>query len=185
MVDRVLAGDQAAFGEIVRRHQRWVTVLAYRSTGDLAEADDVAQDLFLRAYHGLAAWRHEASFRTWIGRILVNLLRDRARAAGPRDEPLELAAEIAEEPAQERRLLDDETLAALRRAYEAIPPGRQRQVVRMRFLEGRRLDEIAAALGLRVGTVKAHLFRGGRKLRAVLAEPPAAQRGRVLPGRVR
>jgi len=176
LVARVLAGDREAFSDLVRRHQRWVTVVAYRSTRDLSLADDVAQDAFLRAYQALAGWRGEASFRTWLAQIVQNLLRDHAAGHGRREEPLEAAAEpLAVEPDQEQALLDSETLAALRQAYAAIPPGRQREVVRMRFVEGRRLDEIARALGLRVGTVKAHLFRGSQKLRALLA--PASAEG--------
>ena len=170
LVARVLAGDREAFSDLVRRHQRWVTVVAYRSTHDLSLADDVAQDAFLRAYQALAGWRGEASFRTWLAQIVQNLLRDQAAGPGRREEPLGAAAEpLAVEPGQEQALLDRETLAALRQAYAAIPPGRQREVVRMRFVEGKRLEEIAKVLGLRVGTVKAHLFRGSRKLRALLA----------------
>ena len=173
LVARVLAGDREAFSDLVRRHQRWVTVVAFRSTRDLSAADDVAQDAFLRAYQALGAWRGEASFRTWLAQIVQNLLRDRAADPDRREASLEAAAEpIAVEPGQEQALLDRETLAALRQAYAAIPPGRQREVVRMRFVEGKRLEEIAQALGLRVGTVKAHLFRGSQKLRALLAPSP-------------
>jgi RNA polymerase sigma-70 factor (ECF subfamily) len=168
LVDRVLLGDREAFGGLVERHQRWITVVALRATGNLEEADDLAQETFLRAWRSLAGWRREAAFGTWLGHILRNLLRDRGRAASPATESLEAAADPAADAEQERRLLDREMLEALRRAYEAIPPGRQREVVRMRFLEGRRLDEIAAALGLQVGTVKAHLFRGTQKLRGMV-----------------
>jgi RNA polymerase sigma-70 factor (ECF subfamily) len=174
VVARVLAGDREAFSDLVRRHQRWVTVVAFRSTRDLGAADDVAQEAFLRAYQALAGWRGEASFRTWLAQIVRNLLRDRALEPERREEPLAAAAEaLAAEPGQEQALLDRETLDALRQAYAAIPPGRQREVVRMRFVEGRRLEEIAKVLGLRVGTVKAHLFRGSQKLRALLASPSA------------
>jgi RNA polymerase sigma-70 factor (ECF subfamily) len=170
LVDRVLAGSQEDFARLVERHQRWVTVAALRSTRNLEEADDMAQDTFLRAYQSLATWRREAPFRAWLGQILRNRLRDRARTLGPLPEPLDAAPEPGSNPEQEQRLLDREMLAALRRAYDEMPPGRQRQVVRMRFLEGRTLAEIAAALGLQVGTVKIHLFRGARRLREQLSE---------------
>ena len=169
LVDRVLAGDSEAFGDLVARHQRWITVVALRSTGNLEEADEIAQDVFLRAYRALGGWRREASLRTWLGQILRNRLRDRSRSAGPVLEPLEEAPDPAVPPEQERRMLDSELLQALRRAYDAIPEGRQRDVVRLRYLEGRRLDEIAGILGLQVGTVKAHLFRGTQKLKGMLA----------------
>ena len=80
LVDRVLAGEQEAFGDLVGRHQRWVTVVALRSTHNVAAADDLAQDTFLRAYRALSSWRREASFRTWLGRILQNRIRDWARS---------------------------------------------------------------------------------------------------------
>lgn len=169
LVDRVLSGDRNAFGDLVARHQRWITVVALRSLGSLEEADDAAQEVFLRAFRGLGSWRREASLRTWLGHILRNLLRDRRRAAGPPLEPLEATPDPGVPPEQERRMLDEEMLAALRDAYEAIPAGRQREVVRLRYLEGRPLEEIARQLGLRVGTVKAHLFRGTRRLESALA----------------
>ena len=80
-----------------------------------------------------------------------------------------MATTPAVHPAQERRLLDEEMLQALRRAYDEIPAGRQREVVRMRYIDGKSLEQIATALGLRVGTVKAHLFRGTTRLREMLA----------------
>jgi RNA polymerase sigma-70 factor (ECF subfamily) len=165
LVDRALTGDQGAFTRLVERHQRWVTVAALRSTRNLEEADDMAQDTFLRAYQSLATWRREAPFRAWLGQILRNRLRDRARSLGPLPEPLDAAPEPGSDPEQERQLLDRELLAALRQAYDDLPPGRQREVVRLRFLEGKTLAEIAAALGIQVGTVKIHLFRGARRLR--------------------
>ena len=170
LVDKVLAGEQDAFARLVERHQRWVTVAALRSTRRLEEADEMAQETFLRAYQALASWRREAPFRSWLGQILRNRLRDRARAATPLAEPLEAAHDPGGEAEQERALLDRELLDALRRAYDELPAGRQREVIRMRFLEGKSLAEIAGALGLRLGTVKIHLFRGSRKLKEQLAE---------------
>ena len=169
LVEKVLSGDQKAFGDLVERHQRWVTVVALRATGNLATADDLAQDTFLRAFRALTGWRREASFRTWIGRILQNRIRDWARSEKVDAEPVEAAKEIAVHPVQERQLLDEEMLQALRRAYDEIPAGRQREVVRMRYIDGKSLEQIATALGLRVGTVKAHLFRGTTRLREMLA----------------
>ncbi len=170
LVDQVLAGKQDAFARLVERHQRWVTVVALRSTRRLEEADEMAQDTFLRAYQALSSWRREGAFRAWLGQILRNRLRDRARSSGPLPEPLESAPEPASDPQQERVLLDQELLEALRRAYDELPAGRQREVVRMRFIEGKTLAEIATALGLQVGTVKIHLFRGARRLKEQLTD---------------
>ncbi len=170
LVDRVLAGEQDAFSQLLERHQRWVTVTALRSTRRLEEADEIAQETFLRAYQALRTWRREGPFQAWLGQILRNRLRDRVRSLGPLPEPLETAPEPGTAPEQERKLLDQELLTALREAYDNMPAGRQRQVVRMRFLEGKTLAEIAKALGLQVGTVKIHLFRGARRLKEQLAE---------------
>ncbi len=170
LVDKVLAGEQDAFALLVERHQRWVTVVALRSTRRLEEAEEMAQETFLRAYQALASWRRDGPFRAWLGQILRNRLRDRARTAGPHPEPLDSAPEAGCDPEQERVLLDQELLASLRQAYDDMPSGRQREVVRMRFLEGKTLAEIAVALGLQVGTVKIHLFRGARRLKEQLAD---------------
>ncbi len=90
LVEKVLSGDREAFGALVERHQRWVTVVALRATGNLATADDMAQDTFLRAFRALPGWRREASFRTWIGRILQNRIRDWARSEKVTVEPVDL-----------------------------------------------------------------------------------------------
>ena len=170
LVDMVLAGEQDAFSQLLERHQRWVTVTALRSTRRLEEADEIAQETFLRAFQALRTWRREGPFQAWLGQILRNRLRDRVRSLEPLPEPLDAAPEPSSAPEQERSLLDQEMLSALRQAYEDMPAGRQREVVRMRFLEGKTLAEIASVLGLQVGTVKIHLFRGARRLKEELSE---------------
>jgi RNA polymerase sigma-70 factor, ECF subfamily len=171
------AGDRDAFAELVMRWQRPLFARAMRSTRRLEDADDLVQETFLRAWQGLSRFKGDAPFGAWALRILANLATDRARRAGR-----EVAGDDAWfEAMADRRPDPEETLAgaelarAIGDALAAIPPGRKREVFRMRFVEGRPIKEIAEQLGVHGGTVKVHLFRVARDLRRRLT-------GREVPG---
>ncbi|MBP7146507.1 MAG: RNA polymerase sigma factor [Acidobacteria bacterium] len=169
-------GDEEAFAELVRRFQRPLMARALARTRRLEEADDLVQETFLHAWKGLARYRGEAGPGPWLFRILENLVVDRHRRG--RREPAaggegaaQAAAELADpRPGPQDELVAGELARAVQRALAALPPGRKREIFRLRFVEGVPVGEIAARLGVHSGTVKVHLFRGTRELRRALAD---------------
>lgn len=167
----LLAADfESAFPCVVRCYTDLVHAIALRTVRDPAEAEDVAQEVFMRAYRALESYsaerRLEMRLRPWLARIALNVARNRLRG-GPHgevalDEAAELPARRAAEPAQvaERREARRQWGALL-----ATLPAAQRVAVELRHVDGLSYAELAEALDRPVGTVKAHVHRGVRLLR--------------------
>ncbi len=158
------------FEGIVRAHQRRVFQVLFSLVRDQDVADNLTQDCFLRAYQKRATFRGEAAVETWLIRIAVNLARDHARSRrlafwrklfqrqSP-DDAVSTEFDVSDGgPSAERALLAREQLAAVESVLEKISP-QQRTAFSLRFFEEMTLEEIAEAMHLEVGTVKAHLFR--------------------------
>lgn len=166
-VARVQAGDVDAFEAIVRRWQSPLINLAYRFCGDRGRAEEMAQEAFLRAYRGLAQYRGDAAFSTWLFALATNLYRSELRRIPPRM----VALEDAPEPADAHSMSDAYEMRdrdrAVRRAVHALPEKYREAMILFYFHE---MDVPAAAqsLGLPEGTVKARLYRGRELLRAKL-----------------
>jgi RNA polymerase sigma-70 factor, ECF subfamily len=166
-VERLRAGDARAFEELVATHQHRVFGVALRMLDSAAEAEEVAQETFLRAHASLAEFRGEARLSTWLYAIVSRLCLNRLasadrRTARPGDAMLLRVADGAADPqdSAERGELE----AALRRAIADLPEER-RVVVILRDLEGLAYDEIAAALGIEAGTVRSRLHRARMDLK--------------------
>jgi RNA polymerase sigma-70 factor (ECF subfamily) len=160
LVARFQAGDEAAFDALVVRHRAATYRLAHRLTGRHEDADDLAQEAFLRAYRGLHRFRGESKFRTWMARILVNLAinaRRARRAAVPLEEAAGQAAVTGEGP---ERTLRRQVRQAVRRL-----PRRQRQILMLKVYEEMKFIEIADVTGISVGTAKATFFQAVQGLR--------------------
>ena len=183
---RLAADLDGSFEELVLSHQRLVYGLALRVVADRADAEEVAQDTFVRAYHALAGYdagRVAAMrLRPWLARIALNLARNRLRRRPPPGRPLEdgdgqplpVAAPAARQPDQlAERGQEREQLAEL---LAALPRG-WREAVVLRHVEGLPYAEVAEALGRPVGTVKTHVHRGVRQLRENLQAREERVRG--------
>jgi RNA polymerase sigma-70 factor (ECF subfamily) len=173
LVTAAAAGDRAAFDVLVRRHQRAVYGVCYRFAGEHADASDLVQDTFVRAYRGLARFKGEAAFGTWLYRIAVNVCLTRAAARTPVHdpiEPLDLADERSERPDDPLRRAQD--AARVKAAIARLPP-RQRMTVILRVYHDLPHEAIARTLGSSVGTVKANFFHALQNLRKLLGERPA------------
>ncbi len=173
LVAAATAGDCTAFDVLVRRHQRTVYGVCYRFSGDHADASDLAQDAFVRAYRGLARFKGDAAFSTWLYRIAVNVCLTRAALKTPAldpIEPLELADLSGDRPDDPLRRAQD---AARVKAAIARLPEKQRMTVILRVYHELPHDAIARALGSTVGTVKANFFHALRNLRKLLEERPS------------
>ena len=182
LVARCQQGDAAAFDQLVLRHQRRVFAVAWRLLGQYHEANDVAQDAFVRAWRAIGTFRGEAQFSTWLLGIVANLCRNRRRwwalrarwtpasldeASGPDGAPALQIADTAPGPAAEA--LTGELRAHLLAAL-AMLDDTSRAVVVLRDMEGLSYAEIAQVLRCRVGTVKSRLNRARARLQARLKD---------------
>jgi RNA polymerase sigma factor (sigma-70 family) len=182
LVTRSRDGDRDAYGMLVTRHQELAFRTAYVICGDAAEAQDAAQEGFLKSYVSLARFRDGAPFRPWLLRIVANEARNRRRSAGRRDHLVALAAS---EPATDQMSAgaDVAVIARERRIGLAAALHRlshqHREVLVLRYFLDLSEQECAAALGCRVGTVKSRHARALSRLRDELDredEEPHARR---------
>jgi len=164
LVARAGRGDRLAFAELVRRHQGKVRALLLRLAGERSLADDLAQEVFLRAYRGLVGFEGRSSFGTWVYRISYNVYlnhRTRSRSFAALPEDYDVRAAAPEDALSAPR-------ADLRRDLEAAIaelPERYRAVIVLYYLQDVSYPEIAEILELPLGTVKTHLHRAKRLLR--------------------
>jgi RNA polymerase sigma-70 factor (ECF subfamily) len=171
-LERARAGDVEAFGALVLAHQRFVYNLAWRALGDEHEAQDAAQEAFLRVWQALPNFRGQSQFRTWLYRIVTNvcygrLPRLRRQFADLGDmEVEELPDETQPDPSA--RVEAAEQRAFLWQQIEALPAS-YRVLVLLRYQQGLSYDEIASVLSLPLGTVKTGLFRARARLRDALS----------------
>jgi len=168
-VERVLAGDISAFEEIVRRWQGPLVNLAYRFCHDRGRAEEMAQEAFLRAYRGLAQWRKDAAFSTWLFALATNSYRSELRRIPARIVSIDDVREPVDPRASDGGLEDYDRDRAVRRAVFALPEKYRVALILFYFHE---MDVPAAAhsLGLPEGTFKARLFRGREILRGKLPQ---------------
>ena len=165
-----LAGDGEAFGGLVERYERAVYNLTLRMLYDAEDAKDATQEAFFKAYRSLRTFKLGAKFSTWILAIAYNASLDRL-AKRKRDSGIELPdrADPGPGPAEEAEREDE--ARRLRRSIDTLPE-KYRAVITLYHLQGLQYDEIAAILGLPMGTVKTHLFRAKELLRKRLNGEP-------------
>ncbi len=163
-VERVLAGDVRAFEGIVRRWQGPLVNLAWRYTRDRGRAEELAQEAFLRAWRGLASWRHESAFSTWLFALAANVYRNDLKRVPVVNVPMDEAPEPSRPAPQHDDLALRSRDESVRRAVLALPLRYREPVLLFYFHE---MDVSAAARTLRLpeGTVKARLSRARDLLR--------------------
>ena len=166
------------FDEIMHQHQKRVYRVILLLVKDRDAADTLTQECFLRAYQNLSQFRGECRIETWLIRIAVNLVRDHSKSrrvafwrklVGPEDTAANEIKALASNPSPERVLLAKEELQAVWSAVNVLS-NRQREIFLLRFVEELSLAEIADVLGLRVGSVKAQLFRALGSVRKQMKE---------------
>jgi RNA polymerase sigma factor (sigma-70 family) len=168
LVERARRGDAAAYEEIVQTYQGIAFRVAYVIAGSAADAEEAAQDAFVKAYRALGRFRPGAPFRPWLLRIVANEARNRRRSAMRRESlALRTAAEQASgdaAPSPEAAVLVAEQRQTLLRALEGLRD-EDRDVISCRYLLDLSEEETATALGLRRGTVKSRTSRALARLR--------------------
>ena len=179
LVSRARAGDQDAFEQLVLANQNKVYTLTFRMVNDREEAEDLAQEAFLKAWQGLPSFQGDSSFSTWVYRLATNVCIDFLRKQKRRKD-IEPVVSLDDEesgwtePADwdqdpQRHLEQSERTAAVSRGLQALPD-HHRQVLVMRELSGLSYQEIGQALGLDPGTVKSRISRARLALRKILLE---------------
>jgi RNA polymerase sigma-70 factor, ECF subfamily len=160
-------GEREAFDRLVERYQRDVYRLCYRYVNNHQDANDMAQEVFIKAYRAIGRFRGDSSFSTWLYRIAVNTcLNFRAARRIPQDE---LSDQIADRGASAaERLHDAERSARVRHAVARLPE-KQRATLILKIYQDLTHDEVAGILGSTVGTVKANLFHALANLKKLLA----------------
>lgn len=169
LMRRHLDGDEAAFGELFRRHKDRMWALALRTTGNRELASDCVQDAFINAYRRAGSFRFDAAFTTWMHRIVVNACLDRLRREKPTSEIPEddRIADPFDAHASREAVLD--VRAALARLPEA-----QRAALVLVDMHGLSVAEAAAVLEVAEGTIKSRCFRGRAALADILRGTNAA-----------
>jgi RNA polymerase sigma-70 factor (ECF subfamily) len=171
LVARVLTeDDRHAFAELTKRHQAAVRALLRRLTrGDLALADDLAQDTFLQVYRNLRQFRGDARFSTWIYRIAYNAFLAHARARRTEDELPEHLSEQPADTAMGRSLAGDSAMRMdLERALAVLSDNERAAIIHC-YYQDLSHEEAAYVLGCPLGTLKTNVLRAKQKLRTVLA----------------
>lgn len=184
-------GDSEAFRTLVERHSRTVYRVAYRMTGSQQDAEDVLQETFLRAYKQLPRFESRANFSTWLHRIAVNcsidLIRGRPHRESAFDTPdLEHVGPAFESTdssgtSPERLMLSTEVQERIGEAMRDLSP-MERAAFTLRHFEGRSIEEISQALGLKTNATKHSIFRAVRKMRIALEPLMAIPRQPAVSG---
>lgn len=170
LVQRCQAGDSTAFDCLARRHQKLVFRLIYRIIGKDADIEDIAQEIFLRAYKGLDKFRGDAAFSTWLTRITVNYCLKvlNQRKTKPLLERLTSFITWSKESSQQSIVELREQRAVVKHALEQLSP-KHKAVVVLLYFEERSCEEISEILGCSVGTVKSRLYHARIKLKKLLS----------------
>jgi RNA polymerase sigma-70 factor (ECF subfamily) len=183
LIRRTGAGDETAFAELVRRHQRSVERLAARMLPDARDREEVCQDVFLRVFRRIGEFRGDSSLATWINSIAYRTCLNRLEG---RDAPIpgsQLGSGAGSSPfpdgiarsgrSPEEDLDRSERQRLIERALGELRPD-YRAAVTMYHLEGMTVAEVSEAMDVPEGTVKSHLYRARRQLRSLLAEATGA-----------
>jgi RNA polymerase sigma-70 factor (ECF subfamily) len=173
IIGRVCGGETRMFDELVRRYQDQVYGMAARFVGQAADAEDIAQEVFLKAFRGLRGFKGDAKFSTWLYRITFNLCTDwlrRNRKPGRAESPFEDettaalgAADVGE------GLLASEERREIRKALDGLPE-KYRTVVTLLYYQRLSYEQIGAILDVPTKTVETRLYRARRMLRETLGD---------------
>lgn len=168
LVERVQKGEKQAFDVLVLKYQNKIIQLVYRYVHDPEEAQDVAQEAFIKAYKALGRFRGDSAFYTWLYRIAINTAKNYLVASSRRPPKSDIDAQDAEQydgatglkeyATPERLLLRDEIQESIARATDELPD-ELRTAITLRELEGLSYEEIAQTMDCPIGTVRSRIFR--------------------------
>lgn len=180
-IELFLAGDPNAFNNLILLHKRMVFNLCFRLLGDYDDADDCAQEVFIKVSRALKNFRFESSFKTWIYRIAVNTCKKRLNSLDYRLRSKRVRINVVSDMDNDKKPTDikdpgrspaaeaiqKEVGRLIQSAINALP-AKQKLVVVLRDIEARSYEEIVELTGLKMGTVKSKLSRARLQLRELL-----------------
>jgi len=183
LVERVQRGDMAAFDLLVRKYQHRILAVINRYLNDFAEAQDVAQETFLRAYRALGNFRGDSAFYTWVYKIAVNTAKNHLVAQGRRtrtdsfavDDAMHFNGEsqLKDRATPENELLRQEIERNVTAAVDELPE-ELRTAITLREVDGLSYEEIAEVMSCPIGTVRSRIFRAreaiDRRIRPLLSD---------------
>ena len=183
LVERVQKGDKRAFDLLVRKYQHKIVSVVSRYVSDWSEAQDVAQEAFIRAYRAIGSFRGDGAFYTWIYKIAINTAKNQLVSKGRRppigdiaiDDAILLdgASQLRDRATPERELLRQEIEQTVFATVEELPE-ELRTAITLREVDGLSYEEISEAMNCPIGTVRSRIFRAREaidaKLRPLLSE---------------
>ncbi len=181
LVRRSIEGDQEAFGALVKKYKTKVFNMAYGFTRDREAADDLAQEIFIKAYYALGKFQFKAGFGTWLYRIAVNHIKDHLRKQKKEKhisfDDVHQESRLSQDAA-DRREDAREKERRIRLIHQGLQrlPQKHRVILTLRDIQGHSYEEIASILNLSPGTVDSRLHRARKMLREKIA-PFLAQEG--------
>jgi len=178
LVARVQQGDKAAFDLLVLKYQHRIIQLVNRFVKDPSEAQDVAQEAFIKAYRALGNFRGDSAFYTWLYRIAINTAKNYLMSRNRRHSDYEVDVQDAEQvenapqlkgmETPDNELMNDQIVEAIREAIDQLPED-MRTAITLREFEGMSYEEIAGAMECPVGTVRSRIFRARESIDKKLA----------------
>jgi RNA polymerase sigma-70 factor (ECF subfamily) len=177
VIRAILAGDKLAYGALVETHSQSLFRVAFRITGNEADAEDVVQEVFLRGYQKLESFQYRANFGTWIYRIAVRCALDKMsgrcggenRQIGEQSNPEQDEVQVADLAAGPDRLLLSGEIGAMQQGAMHSLTLIERTAFILRHVEDRSMEEIGATLGIQPNAAKQAVFRAVQKLRLRMA----------------
>lgn len=166
LIEGFKAGETAAFERLVLKYQKLIYAVIYRITNDMEDAKDLTQKTFCNAFKGIAYFRADASFKTWLYRIAINTGLNHIKEKRPNETDLNDDM-LGRHDSTLRTMLDSEQKELIKKALAKLPE-RQKLAVTLRVYDDMSCSETAAVMGCSEGAVKAHYHHGVKKLRALL-----------------
>lgn len=171
LIERALHGDPDAWQALVRAHEKQVYNFGLRMSGNVDDAKDLLQEVFLSAYQNLSGFRHDAKFSTWLMRIAYNRAIDQSRRRKARDaDPLPEAPETVDErPGPAAEAQNGQRNQRLQ-AWLAELSQEQRMVIELKFYQEMTFDDIATLEGISANTAKTRFYAGLTRLKTLMGE---------------
>jgi RNA polymerase sigma-70 factor (ECF subfamily) len=166
LVRRAQSGDDRAFGQLVQIYQNQILYLVYDFIGDYEQAQDIAQDIFVKTYKSIKSFEGRSSFGTWLKRIAINSCNDvlRKKKRMPENVRIKTSLAVSESPANQ-----EENREIIDRAFASLSPNQYSAMV-LRYFQDEEISEIAKIMLINENTVRIHIHRAMLKLRKMLKE---------------